>query len=137
MRDDKSAGDSANGERNRDSSQPLSRQPTGNGSTHALDPATGERKRDSQPLSRQPTGNGSVRGASVLGSVKGEPKPEDPPQPQLVQWSVRGDRSEVDASGDHARVTAKATKSAPDDAKSFTERVAPSRDAEALRKLND
>ena len=134
----KSAVDSVNGERNRDSSQPLSRQPTGNGSTRAIDPATSERKRDSpQPLSRQPTGNGSVRGASALGSVKGEPKPsEAPPQPQPVQRSVRGDRSELDASGDNASVTAKTTKSALDDAKSFTERIAPSEDVDALKKSN-
>jgi len=47
----------------------------------ALDPATGERKLDSpQPLSRQPTGNGSIRGGSGLGSVKGEFKPSEEPQ---------------------------------------------------------
>ena len=86
-----------------------------------------------QPLSRQPTGNGSVRGASALGSVKGEPKPsEDVSQPQPPQRSVRGDRSEHDAGGDNTSVTEKPTKSALDDVKSSKDGVAEDVDAQKL-----
>lgn len=47
----------------------------------ALDPVVGERKRDPpQPLSRQPTGNGSTHGGSGVGSVKGEHKSSEGPQ---------------------------------------------------------
>jgi len=97
----------------------------------ALDPATGERKRDPQPLSRQPTGNGSTHGGSVLGSVKGELKPPEEPQ-----RSVRGDRSELDFGGDNASVTGKATRSGPDDVKSSKERVVPLEDANVQKKSN-
>lgn len=102
----------------------------------AIDSATGEPKRDSpQPLSRQPTGNGSVRGASTLGSVKGESKPSDarskPPQP-----SIRGDRSELEGGGDNASVAGKTTKSGLDNTKPSKERNIPLEDVDAQKKLN-
>jgi hypothetical protein len=94
----------------------------------ALDSTTGEQRRDSpQPLSRQPTGNGSVRGGSALGNVKGEPKPSEEPQPQR---GVRGDRSELGGGRDDANLTGKPTKSGLDDARPSRERVAPLEDAD-------
>jgi hypothetical protein len=104
----------------------------------ALDSAIGERKRDSpQPLSRQPTGNGSIRGGSTLGSVKGEHRPsQEPSQPQPSQQSVRGDRSGLDGGWDNASVTGKPTKSGLDDAKSSRERTVPLEDTGVQRGLN-
>ena len=104
----------------------------------ALDSAAGERMRDSpQPLSRQPTGNGSIRGGSALGSVKGEPKPsEEPSQPQPPQQSGHVNRSELDGGADNASVTGKPTRSRVDDAKSSRERAVLLEDADAQKKLN-
>ena len=101
-----------------------------------LDSAIGERNRDSpQPLSRQPTGNGSIRRGSTLGSVKGEPKPSgEPPQPQPPQRSIRGDRSELGGGGDNTSVTGKTTKSGLDDAKSSTEHAVPLENTDAQKK---
>jgi len=103
-----------------------------------LGSAVSERNRDSlQPLSRQPTGNGSIRGGSALGSVKSEPKPsEEPSQPQPPQRSGRGDRSELDGDGDNASVSGKVTGSGLDDAKPRRERIVPLEDADAQKKLN-
>ena len=103
----------------------------------AIDSAVDEWKRESpQPLSRQPTGNGSTRGASVLGSVKGETKPSTGvPLPQPSR-STRGGQSELGAGGDNASIAGKTTKSALDDGKSIKERAAPSEDADAQKKLN-
>lgn len=103
----------------------------------AIDSAVGERKRESpQPLSRQPTGNGSARGASVLGSVKDETKPStDVPLPQPSR-SIRGGQSELGAGGDNASVAGKTTKSALDDGKSVKERAAPLEDVDGQKKLN-
>ena len=104
----------------------------------ALDSAIGERKQDSpQPLSRQPTGNGSIRGGSTLGSVKGGPKLSgESSQSQPPQRSVRGDRSELDGGGDSVSVTGKTTKSGLDDAKSSRERAIPLEDTDAQKKSN-
>jgi len=104
----------------------------------ALDSTIGERKRDSpQPLSRQPTGNGSIRGGSTFGGVKGEPKPsEELSQPQPPQRSIRGDRSELDSRGDNVSITGKTTKSGLDDAKSSRERAVPLEDTDVQEKLN-
>ena len=103
-----------------------------------LDSAIGERKRDSpQPLSRQPTGNGSVRGGSALGSVKGEPKPSEvPSKPQPPQRSIHGDRSELDIRGDNASVTEKPAQSGLDDAKSSRERAPSLEDKDTQKKPN-
>ena len=102
-----------------------------------LDSPTGERKRNSpQPLSRQPTGNGSVRGASALGSVKGELKPSEDAsqlQQQQPERSIRGDRSEFNAVGDNTSVTGKPAKSALDDTKSSK----GVEDVDAQKKLNN
>ena len=116
----------------------ISKPPSMRDDRSALDSAIGERKRDSpQPLSRQPTGNGSIRGASALGSVKNELKPsEGPGQPQPPQRSIRGDRSERDAGGDNASVTGKTTKSTVYDATSPRKRVVPVEDVDVQRKLN-
>lgn len=102
----------------------------------ALDSITGERQRDShQPLSRQPTGNGSVRGASVLGSVKGEPKPSD--ESTQPQRSIRGDRSELGAGGDNASIAGKPTKSVLDDTKSSKGGVVSVQDMDVQKPSND
>ena len=63
----------------------------------ALDPVIGERKRDyPQPLSRQPTGNGSTRGGSGVGSVKGEHKSSEGPQRSVRgDQSELGDNASV------------------------------------------
>ena len=106
----------------------------------ALNSVIGERKLDSpQPLSRQPTGNGSIREGSAFGSVKvkGESKPSgEPSQPRPPQRSVRGDQSELGAGGDNASVTGKPTKSGLDDTKSSGERAIPLEDPDTQKKLN-
>ena len=66
----------------------------------ALDLVVDERKRDSpQPLSRQPTGNGSTRGGSGVGSVKGEHKSSEGPQRSVrgdqSELGAVGDNSSV------------------------------------------
>ena len=99
-----------------------------------LDSGIGERKRDSpQPLSRQPIGNGSIRGGSVKGEPKPS---EVSSQPQPPQRSVRGDRSELGGGVDNASVTGKTTKSGLDDGKSSNERVAPLEETDAQKKLS-
>jgi len=101
----------------------------------ALDSTVSERKRDSpQPLSRQPTGNGSIRGGSTLGSVKGESKPpEEPSQPVPPQRSARGDKSELDGGVDNASITGKTTRSGLTDTKSSRERMVPPEDIDAQK----
>lgn len=101
-----------------------------------LDSAIGERKRDApQPVSRQPTGTGSVRGGSALGSVKGEPKHSEEPQPP--QRSVRSDRSELDGGRDNVSVAGKTTRSGLDDVKPSRERVVPLEDIDVQKKEAD
>ena len=113
----------------------ISKVPSTKDDKSVLDPAIGERRRDSpQPLSRQPTGNGSVRGGSALGSVKNEPKRPEESQPP--QRSVRSGRSELDGGGDNASVTGKTTRSGLDDAKSSRERLVSLEDVDLQKKLN-